>query len=140
MENSKKKTLKKTLSIIGNTVLWLFVAFAVVITILVFSSQQNDTGLPTLMGKRMVNILTESMKPEINPGDMIIIDSISAEEKASLKKGTIITYYTDLDGDGDDEINTHRIYEVITEGDKTSYITKGDNNPGVDKDSSNNNV
>ena len=67
-----------------------------------------------LLGKGFLVIITESMYPTIESGEMIIIS-----EKENYEEGDIITYL-----DQDNMIVTHRITEI---NDKT-FIAKGDNN------------
>ncbi len=132
IENQETKkpvsTAKRVWKIIGNIIMWLFIAFAVVVTIFAFSAQSNSDGIPTVAGKVMSPVLSESMAPTINKGDIIFTEKISDEAKENLKIGTIITFKADLDGDGSPEINTHRIVEVIDSDSFVQYRTKGDNN------------
>lgn len=131
------KSFKKVLAIIGNVFLWLFVAFAVFMTVLVFSSQGNKESLPNIMGNSLVTIQSDSMNPTFRTGDLIIDKMLTNDEKMTLKKGDIITYYVDLNGDGVNELNTHRIVDIYEEGGYVYYVTKGDNaetNPINDKD------
>lgn len=133
----KKST--KTLKLILNIFVWLFVAFAVGITILVFVAQADSDGVPAINGKCAINILTPSMDPTIKEGDLIFGQKLTDEEKANLKVGDIISFHSDLNGDGNKEINTHRIVEInySTNGTILSYQTQGDNkktNPVRDKD------
>lgn len=123
----KSQKIKKTLSIIGNVFLWLFVAFAVFMTILVFSSQNNKDSLPNVMGKSFVTVQSDSMNPTFKKGDLIIDKVLTNDEKKTLQKGDVITYYVDLNGDGVNELNTHRIVDVYEEGGYVYYVTKGDN-------------
>lgn len=118
---------KRILSIIGNTVLWLFVVFAVVVTVLVFSSLNNQDGLSNIGGKSLVTILSDSMSPTFNEGDLLLVNPVAAEDKSKCKVGEVITFYADLNGDGKDDINTHRITEVKEEGGYVYYKTRGDN-------------
>lgn len=67
------------------------------------------------------------MEPTIRTGDMIVGTVISAEEKAELQEGDIITYFIDLNGDGTKELNTHRIVEKRVAGETYTFRTKGDN-------------
>lgn len=134
MKNSK---LKKTFSIIGNIFLWLFVAFSVFITILVFSSQNNKESIPSIFGNSFITVQSDSMNPTFKTGDLIIDKILTNDEKKTLQKGDIITYYVDLNGDGVSELNTHRIVDVYEESGYIHYVTKGDNaktNPVNDKD------
>lgn len=74
-------------------------------------------------------IVTGSMKPLIDPGDVILVKKLkSQEELEALKVGEIIQFQRD------NILITHRIVG-IRENDKThlkEYQTKGDNNSGVD--------
>jgi len=123
-----KKTVKY-LKVAGNVFIWVFVIFSVLMTLMVFSAQKNKDGVPSFFGKSQITILTESMHPTIKKGDLIFIETLSTEQKKALKKDDIITFFSDLDGDGTDEINTHRIVEVQVNGGNYTYITRGDNNP-----------
>lgn len=128
----KKHGAKRILGIIGNTLLWVFVAFSVLLTILVFTSQSNGAGLPNVMGNCFVNILSDSMKPTFSKGDMIIVRTVSNQDAHSLPIDTVVTYSIDLNGDGVDEVNTHRIVDSYEENGYTMYVTKGDNNDAKD--------
>ena len=136
MSNQEKKSSgKKALSIVVNVLVWIFVAFSLVITMLVFSAQNNSDGIPSIGGKSILTIATDSMKDTFSAGDMIIIKKVTPEEAGALQVGDIITYRSpvDLDGDGrNGDINTHRIVEVDTAN--QSYVTKGDNNAIADNE------
>ena len=127
-----KSTGKKVGSIIGNILIWLFIAFSVVITIFAFSAQSNSDGVPTIAGKVISPVLSPSMEPTIKKGDIIISrklgDNAGNDEKTTLAVGDIISFKADLNGDNTPEINTHRIIERIEENGRVSYRTKGDNN------------
>lgn len=132
----KSSKLRKVLSIIGNVILWLFVVFAVFMTILVFSSQSNKNDIPSIMGKSFITIQSDSMDPTFKAGDLIIGNVLTDDEKKTLQKGDVITFYSDLNGDGINELNTHRIVDKYEESGYIYYVTKGDNqstNPVNDK-------
>lgn len=134
---------KKVLSIVLNTLIWLFVIFSVLITVLVFSAQGSADGVPALFGKSLVTISSDSMKPVYKTGDLVFMEKIGDEEKFNLEVGTIITFRAPVDLDNDDisgDINTHRIVEVIDadgNGDAENYITKGDAVGGTDNEGTN---
>lgn len=136
MENQQKtKTgAKKVWSVIGNVLMWIFIVFSVVVTIFAFSAQSSADGIPTIAGKVMSPVLSDSMAPTINQGDIIFSTKLTDEQKQELKVGDIITFKADLDGDGKPEVNTHRIITVNTteDGVITSFKTKGDNNIASD--------
>ena len=135
---TEKKTWKKVLSVIGNILLWAFLIFSMLITIMVFSAQNSPDGIPAIFGKSLLTVATDSMKPVFNSGDLIIMEKLDQDGVADLEVGDIITYRSpiDLDGDGrTGDINTHRIYEKDTE--KEEFVTKGDNNPIPDNQGDN---
>ena len=129
MENSNNNKTKKIAGIIGNVLIWAFVGFSFLITVLVFSSQGSVDGIPSLLGKSLLTIQTPSMEDTYNVGDMVFMTKLSDTEKQQLKPGDIITYRAPIDIDGDGiigDINTHRIVSYdLSSG---IIITKGDNN------------
>lgn len=131
-DGEREMIVEKVWGIIGNVLMWLFIAFAVVITIFAFSAQSSADGVPTIGGKVMSPVLSNSMSPTIKEGDIIFSRKLADEEKTSLKVDDIITFKVDLDGDGTPEVNTHRISEVIGSGSSVTYRTKGDNNAIAD--------
>ena len=133
---AKNGKVKKVLSIVGNTLIWVFVAFSLVITLMVFSAQNSGDGIPSLFGKSLVHIATDSMEDTYMVGDLVLMDKITLEEAKNLEKDQIITFRApiDIDGDGNvGDINTHRIYGFIEE--TGEIITKGDNKPLPDNQS-----
>ena len=72
-------------------------------------------------------IMTGSMKPMIQPGDVVIIDKIeSLEEMKALKVGDVIQF------ERNDLMINHRIIEITEVDGQTLYQTKGDNNNVAD--------
>ena len=109
-----------------NVLACLLLVFARLITILVFSAQGSEDGVPAIFGKSLVTIESGSMEPTYKQGDLVFMTKLSHEEKLSLEPGNIITYRAPIEINKDGmlgDINTHRI--VGYEG--NSYITQGDN-------------
>ena len=74
-------------------------------------------------------VLTDSMYPEIESGDLIICKQIEPEE---VKTGDIICFY-DPSGNGTSTV-THRVIEVTKdENGDLAWITKGDANNVEDR-------
>lgn len=73
-------------------------------------------------------VMTGSMEPLIDPGDMIIVEKITTEDEVEeLKIGDILNFSRD------DITITHRIVEVLEdEAGNLSFRTKGDNNSSED--------
>ncbi|ASJ02110.1 S26 family signal peptidase [Thermococcus profundus] len=79
-------------------------------------------------GFQYVVILTDSMKPTINPGDLVVTRPVSPDE---LHVGDIILYRVTV-GDSTYRI-THRIVDVRTDEDgNLYYVTRGDNRKYAD--------
>ena len=132
MQNEKKH-LKTVLSVIGNTLLWVFLIFSMLLTIMVFSAQNSPDGIPSIFGKSLLTVATDSMKPTFSSGDLIIMEKLEQNQVADLQVGDIITYRAPVDMNGDGftgDINTHRILEIDSE--KQEFVTKGDNNALAD--------
>ena len=124
----EKSTVKKVISVIVNVLIWLFVIFSAAITVLTFAAQSSEDGVPSIAGKAILTVSTDSMSPTFESGDIIIGQKLLPDETKALEAGEIITFDAgDLDGDNIRDINTHRIVEVVKDGDKISYITRGDN-------------
>ena len=141
METTKKSpSVKKILSIVGNTVLWLFVVFAILITVIVFASNTSNTddnALSTIGGLAFVTISSDSMegKDGFKKGSLIFVNTLTDVEKKELEVGDVITFNSmrDLNGDGSgNDINTHRIVEKHEDNGSVFYVTKGDHNPAPD--------
>src|SRR3712207_5361303 len=64
---------------------------------------------PHLLGYRTMTMLTASMAPEIDPGDVTIVTPISMSE---VTEGMVITYHKPID---DRSLVTHRVVSVETE-------------------------
>ena len=116
--------MKKVVGIVINVILWLFVVFAALTTVVVFTGTSNN-GVGNLFGYMPFSIQTQSMEPTIKAGDVVIGKEVDFN---TLKEGDIITYWTTLDEQK--ILNTHRITKVISNGKGSvpSFKTKGDNN------------
>ncbi len=73
-----------------------------------------------------LSIGSGSMEPNLNIGDVVVVQKISEEEISELKVDDILVY------EKDDVVIVHRIDEIRSEGDNSYFITKGDNNKEAD--------
>ena len=74
-----------------------------------------------------IAVVSNSMVPTFLRGDAVVIEKISAKEKASLRKGDIIQF------ESDNKLVIHRIYDIQKNGtEEIAYVTKGDNNNAPD--------
>lgn len=83
-------------------------------------------GLPKAVGGRPLTVLTGSMAPAFNPGDVVIVKQTDAED---LQIGDVITFQAESDNP---ELTTHRITGVVLTGEGRQYVTRGDANGADD--------
>jgi signal peptidase len=67
-----------------------------------------------IFGFKPYVVITESMEPEINVNDLVVVKNPQVDE---LEVEDIITFYADIDYDGKNEIVTHYIYSIIENDD-----------------------
>ena len=118
--NKKNKTKK----IIDFFIYPIFTIIKICITILLVQKIKNPDEVPNLFGYKALTIVSGSMEPALNIGDLIIIKEIN---KNQIKKEDIISFHEN------DSIVTHRIIGIVEEDGKELYQTKGDNNNSVDE-------
>ncbi|WP_404429225.1 signal peptidase I SipW [Sutcliffiella horikoshii] len=116
-----KKTVTK---IISNTISLLLFSLLIVMVFIVISTKASG-GEPQVLGYQLKTVLSGSMEPEFKTGSIISIKPV--EDPTSLKVNDVITYLQQ-----DNNVVTHRIVEVVENGDQTMYQTKGDNNADLD--------
>lgn len=133
--NSK---VKKTLNVIVNIILVIYLIFAITVCAFVISTKANG-GIPSLFGYSIFSIRTDSMEDTLHVGDLIVSKRIDSTEYLDLKENDIITYYfvsaENEDGSVVKDIRTHRIVSVIPDDPDygVAFYTKGDNVDGIDE-------
>jgi signal peptidase len=82
---------------------------------------------PHVFGYRTMTMLTGSMSPSIDPGDVTVVTPLAVSD---VTEGMVITYHIPI---GERQLITHRVVSVEhgTDGSITVQ-TKGDNNDEVD--------
>ena len=88
---------------------------------LILSFEENTH----IFGIYMFNIVSESMEPTFYKDDLVIVKRCKMQE---LKKGDIITFKQD------DRTISHRMIAITQENGEFKFITKGDNNDILDKE------
>jgi signal peptidase I len=115
-----KKVWKITSNIITG-----FLFLLLIFMIFVVVSSKASGGEPNFLGYQLKTVLSGSMEPTFKTGSIIAVKPVS--DTTSLKEKDIITYMQQ-----DQSLVTHRIIEVINQGDQVMYQTKGDNNEDAD--------
>lgn len=125
-----KVKVKKVVNIVVNVLLWIFLAFAAVMTVIAIAATSNADKIPAIGGKYLLTVQSDSMKPVFKKGDLLFGTVLTDEQKRDLKQDDVVSYFADLNGDGlKNEINTHRIIEdkAVDSNGNVTYTTQGDN-------------
>lgn len=112
---------------IGNIIFYTFAS-------LIFMMFVMEVFMPNrsieLIGFKGYVVPTPSMKPVINPGDLIFVGKVDLD---ALEAEDIITYYRDLNFDGKNETVTHSIRSITYEDGIRTFRTYGINNTQDDQ-------
>ncbi len=123
----KKIINNKVFKIIGNII--YTICFLLVLSILiVVCIQRFSNNNITIGGMRIFSVVTGSMIPKYEIGDIIISKEIDASE---INVGDDITYKAKK-GDLNNIIITHQVIEKRQENEKYKFITKGIANDTAD--------
>lgn len=121
--------IKKVLKYIGNTLIMVtcgILTFIIITScITIFDATTHPGKTPSAFGYKAMTVITGSMKPQFNPGDLIIASNLN--NLNSVKVGTIITYVNK-----ENVLVTHRVTKINNKDGVNTYITKGDANPVAD--------
>ncbi len=116
--------MKKVISNIINVILVLVLLLAAGVMVLTGINAKSGKAT-TVLGYGFMAVQTGSMTPEYPVGSVIIIKET---DPSKLSKNDVITFYSSHP-QLNDMIVTHRIVDVIDDGDGTySFTTKGDAN------------
>ena len=90
---------------------------------LIIQAVVNPNETPSFFGIKTYVIVSGSMEPELEIGDMIVVKNINTSE---LEVGDIISFRQGQ------SIVTHRISRIIENDGEIEFVTKGDNNNAED--------
>ena len=128
MAKEKSSAAHKVFTIIGIILCIILVPILIINVTLIAKSFINKDEVPNVGGILPLIVLTDSMYPEIESGDLIIDSTIQAAE---VKVGDVISFF-DPEGNGT-SIVTHRVVEITEENGQRMFRTRGDNNNTDDK-------
>ena len=77
---------------------------------------------PALGLYRTVTVLSGSMHPVFDAGDMIVV---TPQPARTLRLGEVITYQVPV---GNEQVETHRVVRILQRGTEPIVVTKGDGN------------
>lgn len=131
---NKPKTPVLTTFKILTIIAIFFVSISLVVTISIYGivnsvgESSSDGKVKSIFGYKPLVVLSESMQPTFEVGDLIFVKDISENEISQLQAGDIITYRINIIDSNNIPI-THRIIETGVDDNGVPYfITRGDNN------------
>ena len=127
MEKQQASPLHKVLTVIGTVLCIILIPILIINCTLIIKSFTSEE-VPSVAGKLPLIVLTDSMYPVIQSGDLIICSTAQPEE---IEAGGVIAFF-DPAGNGT-TIVTHRVLEVTELDGRTAWRTKGDNNNTEDR-------
>ncbi len=124
MEQKTKKNktgaAHKLGTIIGAVFCVILIPILIINVTLIIHSLVKPDEVPSMGGMFPLIVLTDSMYPDIQSGDLIICHT---EDPEAIKKGDVIAFF-DPAGNGT-SIVTHSVAEVTEKDGKTAWITRG---------------
>lgn len=111
---------------VGNVIVFLSFIIATFALVAILKTKDNPEAIPSIFGYKMMNILTGSMEPNLNPGDIAVIKDTDPK---SILVGDIITFVTE----GNIPV-THRVFDIQMQDEVPFFVTKGDANNMHDQD------
>lgn len=127
MKKEKTTAVHKLLTVVGTVLCIILFPILVINCILIVKSFTSE-DVPSVAGTLPLIVLTDSMYPQIQSGDLIICHT---QEPESIQVGDVIAFF-DPAGNGS-SIVTHRVVEVTEKDGKIAWRTKGDNNNTEDR-------
>jgi len=116
---AKKTGYKMILNIIAIVICILLIPIIVANVTIITNSFINPDEPPGFWGYKPFIVLSDSMLPFIQSGDLVFVKEVETE---TLKEGDVIAFR-----EGNSVI-THRIVKIAEENGQKRFTTKGDNN------------
>ena len=118
----EKEWVSKMGTFVGTLLCILILPVVVINCTLLFKSHINRERVPNIAGTFPMVVLTDSMYPEFQAGDLIFCHTKSASD---VRPGDVIAFF-DPAGNGK-SIVTHRVESITTdENGSLAWVTKGD--------------
>jgi signal peptidase len=129
MTKEKSSVTHRVLTIVGTVLCIILIPILLINITLIAKSFINKDEVPSVGGMLPLIVLTDSMHPEIESGDLIICNTAEAKD---IKVNDVISFF-DPAGTGT-SIVTHRVIEIVEENGEIYFRTRGDNNNTEDKE------
>lgn len=115
------------LTVLGTALCIILTPILILNISLIIKSYTNSSEVPSVGGYLPLIVLTDSMYPKIQSGDLIICHTAEPEE---IAEGDVIAFF-DPAGNGTSVV-THRVIEVTEEDGGLAFRTQGDANNAAD--------
>lgn len=116
----------KFIRLIGNLLFVFFILIGISSVYSIYQTKNNPGKLPSVLGIKMLTVLTGSMEPNIQTGDLILVKTTLTEQ---LKINDVITFRS-----SNNTPVTHRIIDLVNQNGRVLFQTKGDANNIVDEE------
>ncbi len=126
--NKKSGAAHNAATVLGAVICVILLPILIINITLIIRSFTNPDKVPSVGQFFPLIVLTDSMYPEIQSGDLIICRTAEPEDIAA---GEVIAFF-DPAGNGT-SIVTHRVTEVTQENGSRAWKTKGDANNAEDR-------
>lgn len=128
-QEEQQRTKGGKLGTIFGTILCIILIPILIINVtMIIKGYTNTSKVPTFLGYAPMIVLTDSMFPTIESGDLIIVKTVDASQ---IREQDIISFF-DPAGSGTSVV-THRVMHISKEN-GLAFITKGDGNNAEDSD------
>ena len=126
-----QKTAKdRVLTAIGVLLCLILAPILIANMTMIIKSYTNADEVPSFGGYCPFIVMTDSMSPVINGGDLVIDKVVS--DPSEIQKGDIISFFDPASSSN--SVVTHRVVEVVKEAEGISFRTQGDANNTEDDD------
>lgn len=129
VEKEKTSGRGKVFTVIGILLCVILIPILVVNVTMIVKSYTNPDDYPSFLGYSPMIVLSDSMHPYIQMGDLILDKSV---DPAELEVGDVITFFDPASQSH--SVVTHRIVEIVSEGGVNYFRTQGDFNNVADQD------
>ncbi len=111
---------KKILKWIGNIIIAILLIMVIISGYSMLTTRNNPSKVPSIIGFKPLAVLSGSMRPVLQPGDMVVVKNTNYED---IEIGDVITYRVNSN-----TLVTHRVIEIVEDNKKILFKTQGDAN------------
>lgn len=122
MVEKKNNIIKKILGILTRG---LFIGVFLLVVVIVVQGFQNPDKAPSILGYQPLTVLSNSMYPTFETGDLIIVQKT---DPTKIIVDDVVTFQEESGTS-----ITHRVIDVVNDQKGLGFLTKGDNNNIVDE-------